>query len=196
MPGLLCLAFALASCSDPPDRVMIEETRTISPREPRPKVNAYDGERFGLHPMSWVVPQGWRQVGPGSMRFVDMRFGPNDEGEAFVSALTGDGGGLLANVNRWRAEMGLEPTDEAGLGGLETVTFLGGAALLVDLDGDYRPVGASQARADHRLIGLIQPATELTFFVKMTGPADLVEQEREKFEQFIRSVRVRSIPSS
>lgn len=175
---------------------MIEETRIVSPREPRPKVNAYDGERFGLHPMSWVVPQGWRQVGPASMRFVDMRFGPNDEGEAFVSALTGDGGGLLANVNRWRAEMGLEPAAAADLESMPTSTFLGGPALLVELDGDYRPVGATSPRPDHRLIGLIQPVTELTFFVKMTGPADLVEQEREKFEQFLRSVRVRSAPSS
>lgn len=194
--ALAGLALLAPACSDPPDRVMIEETRTISPREPQPKINAYDGERFGLHPMSWTVPQGWRQVGPAPMRFVDMRFGPEGEGEAFVSALTGDGGGLLANVNRWRAEMDQEPIQEADLEGMGTMNFLGGPALLVELEGDYRPVGATSARENHRLVGLIQPSTELTFFVKMTGPADLVEQERERFEQFLRSVRVRSTGQS
>ena len=193
---LALAGLGLTACGDPPERVLIEETRVISAREPQPKVNAYDGERFGLHPMSWTVPQGWRQVGPATMRFVDMRFGPDGEGEAFVSALTGDGGGLLANVNRWRAEMDLEPIQEADLQNMETMNFLGGPALKVDIEGDYRPVGATRALENYRMIGLIQPSSELTFFVKMTGPADLVEQERERFEQFLRSVRVRSTGQS
>src|SRR5690349_3907522 len=62
----------------------------------------------------WDTPEGWRAViADQPMRVATFRAGPGDGVEVSVTAFPGDVGGLLANVNRWRGQVGLAPAQES-----------------------------------------------------------------------------------
>src|SRR5690606_181737 len=84
--------------------------------------------------LSFDLPATWTELPP--QQFRDANFRAGDGVECYVTMLGGDGGGLLANVNRWRGQIGLQTTDAASLVGLPTVPMLGGEATLVELVGE------------------------------------------------------------
>jgi hypothetical protein len=88
----------------------------------------------------WTLPKGWAEEEGSGDRQALLRFGPDKPKlEMTVIRLDGDGGGTLANVNRWRDQMGLPKIAKDAL---ETHTRKIEAALpvlLVDLRGPRRP---------------------------------------------------------
>tara|TARA_B110000263_G_scaffold94527_1_gene82684 strand:+ start:2002 stop:2544 length:543 start_codon:yes stop_codon:yes gene_type:complete len=64
-------------------------------------------------PFSWIVPNNWIEGAKSSMRLASFN-APYNNGLADISItnFSGDGGGLKANVNRWRKQLGLEPQSE------------------------------------------------------------------------------------
>ncbi len=64
-------------------------------------------------PFSWVVPDNWLNGDMSSMRLASFN-APYSKGVADISVtnFSGDGGGLKANVNRWRKQLGLDPQSE------------------------------------------------------------------------------------
>src|SRR5437870_9258499 len=83
----------------------------------------------------WATPAGWEQQQPGPMQ--DARFAvASGKATATVSIFEGTTGGVLANVNRWRMQLGLPEVDEAGLPPLLTKLDLPDTkASLVDMKG-------------------------------------------------------------
>ena len=65
----------------------------------------------------WIVPAGWTQeLQQRPMRAATFHTGKGEAAiEVAVSQFPGDVGGLLANVNRWRKQIGLEPISETEL---------------------------------------------------------------------------------
>ena len=129
--------------------------------------------------------------GTGQMRLIDMSFGPAGEGECYVSAMPGAAGGIVANINRWRGQVGQPSLTEEEIDKLPRKMFLGAPAHFVSADGDFKNVGEETPRSGYRLLGLIHQAPDLTLFVKMTGPQALVEQNTAAFEAFCQSVQFR-----
>lgn len=126
------------------------------------------------------VPAHWQAQAPGAMQAA--RFVPKDaadQAEISVALLPGDGGGPLANVNRWRRQLGLAPLAEAELAALlQTRPFGGQPAYWVELaspDAGRRMVAAAVQQGDH------------TWFYKLTGAAAVVEREKPVFLQFVES---------
>ena len=80
----------------------------------------------------WIVPPGWRETPP--TRFLLAKFvtagGDGAKAEVNVTALNGDGGGLPANVNRWRSQVGLGPVTEAELAQLLAPLDLAGGQVM------------------------------------------------------------------
>ena len=70
---------------------------------------------------------------------------------------------------------------------LPVLSLLGRPGSLVDLRGTYFGMG-TEGRADWGMLALILSLEEFTIFVKMTGPAQLVGQERENFISFCASL--------
>jgi len=96
-----------------------------------------------------------------------------------VSPLSGPVGGVMANVNRWRAQLGLEPIDAGRLDTIaRSIDVAGKPASAVDLSG----------KTD-RLLGVIVPRGETTWFIKMKGPGDLVGEQKAAFDGFVKSIR-------
>jgi len=196
--GLLALA-ALAACA-PGEVVEITERRQVRdvPRGLQGPVSS--AARFGggmgvpasnpmpeESPFRFVLPEGWEELEPTSMRLLNLRPGGDPSTDCALTVLGGDGGGLTANVNRWRDQIGLQPITEDEVARLPKTVLLGQQATIVDLRGDYKGMG-DEAKADFGLLGLVLMADQFTLFLKMTGPAEVVQAERPNFERFYASL--------
>jgi hypothetical protein len=124
------------------------------------------------------------------MRDVNFSFGENGEGECYVARLPGAGGGLSANVNRWRKQMGADPLSDEEVFALPKKKLFGQPATFMSVDGDFTGMGASGAQKDYRLLGVILSADTGAIFVKMTGPRKLVEANAAQFDEFVSSLNV------
>ena len=61
---------------------------------------------------TWAAPLHWEENAPSSMRLASYLLPYTDGmGDLSVTHFQGDGGGLLANVNRWRRQLELEPEE-------------------------------------------------------------------------------------
>lgn len=192
--GVLLLAAsaaALTSCDRITERMEITQTRDISSYEAKPKLNAYPQERFGDERLRWETPDGWAQAERSQMRPVNLTFGPNKEGECYLSMLPGGAGGILANVNRWRKQMGQPDITEADLASLPRKNLMGIEGVYVAVDGSYTNVGATEAKTDHRLLGIVATLGDSGLFVKMVGPKELVEANTAAFDKFVSSLTLR-----
>jgi hypothetical protein len=129
---------------------------------------------------SWTAPAHWKVGGPRPMRLASFEVpGDGATADISISALGAAGGGLLANVNRWRGQIGLGPVDEATLSPtLKPLQLAGGSkATLIEIAGPQT-----------NILGAIIPTGERTWFLKMTGPGALVTRERENFTRWVQSV--------
>ena len=204
--ALCVLTTLLPACKRLEERMEITETRAVSSHAGKAAVDIPSASRFpdetpdNTAPPSssslrdllvWKVPEGWSEAetpDPTGLRTVDLRFGPNKEGECYISFMAGPAGGLSANVNRWRTQMGQPAYTAEELGKLEKKPFFNREADFVAFDGDYKGVGMQEAKKGYRLMGLIHSAPQATIFVKLIGPKALVEQNAAAFDAFCQSI--------
>lgn len=92
----------------------------------------------------WTLPEGWREEKAGGERVATFKFGKADAPlELAVTKLEGAGGGVLANVNRWRGQLGLQPIEESDLSRETATRTIGGAkSTVVDFEGTSKPQAA------------------------------------------------------
>ena len=124
----------------------------------------------------WAVPEGWKTLPPGQMQVAKFSVPEKDgaKAEVAVSIFPSETGGTLSNVNRWRAQLGMEATDEAGL--KDCTQPLEGGAVLVDL-----------AKEQRQLVGAIVPRDGRWWFYKKLGDAPAVASAKEAFVQFVKT---------
>jgi hypothetical protein len=140
----------------------------------------------GPHP-EWQMPPGWLELDHSS--FLVAKFRATGEAGAQadinVSTSAGTGGGLLPNVNRWRAQLSLGPVDQAVLDKLAaTLELPTGKALVVDFSG-----ADSENDNRARCIGVMVPLADQTWFYKLMGAEKVVAREKESLLNFVRSVK-------
>lgn len=207
------VVIALPSCKKLDERMAITETRAISTYAAPLEPNATSEQRFGpalralgmeksqeqqgQQPslrdlLTWTAPAGWAEAAPGSdpsgMRLVDMRFGEKQEGECYISIMPGPAGGLDANLNRWRKQMGQPDYTKEEIAKLPKKPLFKRDGVYAEFDGDYKGVGMAEASKGYRLAGVIHSAEQATIFVKMIGPKALVEKNAAAFDQFCQSI--------
>ena len=142
--------------------------------EPAPEPAPADAPQIAL-------PAGWTALTPGPMQMGKFSVPEKDgaKAEVTVSVFPSDTGGMLANINRWRGQVGLPATDEAGLA---TCTAPLDAALpgavLADLKGEAK-----------HMVGAIVPRGGQWFFYKLTGEAAAVSAARESFVSFAKAAK-------
>lgn len=138
--------------------------------------------------LSFDVPEGWTKGGEKSMRLVTLHPAGREDTECYVVGLSGDGGGVAANVNRWRGQMGQAPLSGAEIEALPKIDMLGQKAVLVEIEGTYTGMGDTR-QAGAGFLGAILILPGQSLFVKMTGPAEVVAAERERFLEFCGSLK-------
>jgi hypothetical protein len=109
----------------------------------------------------------------------------NSQAIVNVSLSAGNGGGLAANVNRWRKQVGLSELSESAVSDAVKQVNVGDAkASLVELTG-----ADSQSGNATRMLALVVPDKSQTWFYKLTGATPLVDQEKEAFINFVQTAK-------
>jgi len=131
----------------------------------------------------WQAPKDWKQEAAG--QFLTAAYALPGGGRVTVSKLGGDGGGLAANVNRWRGQLGFKPLDDKDVVGQPLkITDSDEEMLLFNLTSENPP-----ADAQGILAGVLPLKTESWYF-KFSGPVDLLRKSEDLFMEFLRSVRI------
>ena len=137
---------------------------------------------------TWQKPPEWIEVTGNSIRLVSFASGRSEQIECYVTVLPGSAGGVLANLNRWRDQMGL-----AAITPLETAEFnyidmLGEKVPLLELRGEFKDVDGGHLGTGYAMLGTICELPENVMFVKMIGPEAEVASEKRRFVEFCASL--------
>lgn len=179
---LLLLCLLLGGCKEPirSYRVAAEPETVapvLTPNEDPP------AERRELS-VSWTTQPEWEEEKVG--QFLTAAYAIPDVGRLTVSKLGGDGGGLAANVNRWRGQINLKPQPESELRG-QPMPVKGSERQLLLFS--LAPENAT-AEAEGILAAVLPLGTE-TWYFKLTGPATkLLDKGATVFTEFLGTVRI------
>jgi hypothetical protein len=141
-------------------------------------------------PVQYTLPPNWRQKPPSPMRLASFNASaPNGKQvDVSVVSLPGVAGGDLANVNRWRDQIKLEPIDESALQqSAEHIKTGGHDFLVVDL-ASAGPVGEENEK--QRIIAAILVENDRSWFIKMIGEDAAVASQKDAFGDFLRSLKI------
>jgi hypothetical protein len=182
LPAFL-FCFAICSCKK-------EEIRTyrvaVEPESAPPSAPAAGAHDHAVHSdsVTWRALPGWKQEEAG--KFLSAAYTVPELGRLTVSKLGGDGGGLAANVNRWRGQVNMQPLPEAEVRGQPMpVTASSREMLLFNLNPDEAPAEAEG------IFAAVLPLGAETWYFKLTGPsAKLREKGGEVFMTFLGDVRI------
>lgn len=132
-------------------------------------------------PLAYEMPKGWTPGRVGGMRKAAFEVrGDKGRLEITVIDLSASAGGLLSNVNRWRGQVQLNRVDEKTLKAESREIDMNGVkGTLVELVGPRETI-----------LGVIAPTPGKTWFVKAKGDKELAAQEKGRFEQFVRSLKL------
>lgn len=211
LPALLSLPLILTACSQPA-RQEITDVREpgATKREAPPRLDAR--QRLGMRtvaantqqgggadgPLGGItfhhdMPEGWEAVPKTSLRQVNLRMIDVPEAECYFTFLPGGGGGLEANLNRWRRQMGLEALSEEAIAALPTKPIFGRPATFIQIDGDFTGMG-DDPKPDYRMYGLVlnytdpQSQQDQAFFLKMVGPKAVLAEQEDAFDLVASSI--------
>jgi hypothetical protein len=194
----------LVSCGGGNEPALVTQTRE-APASPRPETaNATSQERlFGpqtVAPMghgsvappqfNWTAPETWKAKAGSSMRLANFAIGDNGEAECYVTLLHGAGGGIEANVNRWRGQMGQTPLSADEIAALPKIEAVGRPSPFVEVSGTYTDMSGAD-RGGYLLYATIVDLAGESVFVKMTGPEALVRAEKDHFTAFCQSLKMK-----
>ena len=192
--GLLALTLLTAACGPQHAQPGVQGPSTTP--EPALSLGASSEERFGGRPRTmpgagqaqaaapsagaaagegsyhFEMPAGWTEAGPRPMR--DLNLAVPGGVECWLTRLGPGAGGLEANLDRWRGQVGLGPATPQEVAELETRSLFGAEAFWVDLSG---PDGGT------RLVGLMQFLPDRSMFLRMSGPSDAVAAALDGFQQ-------------
>ena len=178
--GLL-LCFLLVGCKEPVRtyRVAVEPeaappVQSEAPRETEERDMA----------VTWEASPEWTEEKAG--QFLTAAYAIPDLGRLTVSQLGGDGGGLAANVNRWRGQVNLAPLpDDKIIGQPMPIPGSAQPMLLFNLTSDNAEPDAEG------IFAAVLPLESETWYFKLTAPAaKLRENGVEVFTKFLGTVRV------
>jgi hypothetical protein len=136
------------------------------------------------NPAQWTKPDGWDEQPLSEMRLGSFKVAGANAASADVSviAFPGEAGGLVSNINRWRGQLQLPPLDEDQLSQTTQRTDVDNVPTYLV---DFQTV--PNAPKPSRILGAVLQTADRTWFVKMTGPPELIESQREKFLTFVKS---------
>jgi hypothetical protein len=139
----------------------------------------------GSEKPNFKAPANWTTKAPGPM--ITSAYNVQVEGgsaEVTISKFPGAVGGMEANIQRWRGQLGLEPgTAEEARKSAEMIEVGGKKeSYMVDLKGTNVRTGKAA-----RMVSIGVPYQGETWFFKLMGDESAVEKEKEKFVQFVKA---------
>lgn len=181
------LVLALSGCDSDALRVSLVPKRQATPATNPGAPPGHAGHGGAATPsLHWTLPEGWSQSPPeaGSMRYATLH-APAPQGQLDVGVFRfgGEAGGILANVNRWRAELSLAEVGEGELG-----------AVLTPLEGKpgVYAIDWTGADGERGLLAAIVSLPQETWFFKAPGAAPQLQACRDEFLLLLGSLHLAS----
>jgi hypothetical protein len=137
--------------------------------------------------LRWVLPKGWTESrSAGGMRYATLTGTAKGKLDVSVTVFPGPAGGELANVNRWRNQIGLPPVEDAALSkDRKTLKSPAGPVAVFDYTSDGK-----DGKGKTRLVAGILFAGGNSWFVKMVGDTGPVAASRADFVKLLETLRL------
>jgi len=184
----LILTLVLAGCKHE-DRI---RTYTVAKEAPDARPAGQGGHDHAMHrpaPIDYEVPEGWKDHRhEEGMRFATLLA---EEGgqqlEVSIIPLSGGAGGVVANLQRWRGQLGLgEATEEELEDQITRIQGIDGTpGFLIDMTG---PGPEGNTLGPQRMLAAIFMQGGRSWFIKTMGDADFIGPYRDEFEKLCKSV--------
>ncbi|MDP6852996.1 MAG: hypothetical protein QGF36_00030 [Candidatus Marinimicrobia bacterium] len=175
---LTCLSvFIILSCGD--DHI---RTYTLPKQvQSQPEMDLPTNVEPANLQLSWTKPDGWQPSEGSSMRLASFDF-PNkgDTGDISLIQLGGDGGGIAANINRWRTQLGLQPVIASLIE--NEISRIQGKL------GEYIFTHIRNEESGQAFLCAIIPSGKVTFFVKMSSNTETAAAGEVDFKSFCSSL--------
>lgn len=127
---------------------------------------------------SWSLPANWIEGRAVQMRRASFTVRGAESIDISVNSFPGDVGGLAANINRWRTQIGLAPLPPADAEALATpINASHPSAVFIALPGPTQTTYAA-----------IFMHEGTSWFFKLTGPTALAADQEAPFRQWAQSV--------
>ncbi|TMB40040.1 MAG: hypothetical protein E6J62_00710 [Deltaproteobacteria bacterium] len=131
--------------------------------------------------LAWTLPRGWTERRAAGVRYATLKPAVGGKIDVSVVVLPGPAGGELANVNRWRGQIGLASIDERDLArARRSIKTRAGAVSVFDF--------VSDGNKKSRLLAAIVVSDESTWFIKMLGDESPVASSRPDFIHLLQSL--------
>ncbi len=177
---LTCFLF-LSSCNSPKIR-----SYTI-PKEAIPALQTAQPQHQHL---SWDTPDDWLEKPASGMRlgsyYISNYYGVADMS---IVSLSGMDGGLIANLNRWRGQLHLNPVDQSDLPNFHSKRQINGLAF------DYFKLTSDTILANKKenssMIVAMLKYKEHHYFFKATGEKSMIEKIEPSFLTFLESIKLK-----
>ena len=146
---------------------------------PRARTEEPSERTTGPSEPTFTKPAEWAQGPPVPLAVVSLQV--LDGNQKGTITVTRAGGDPLLNVNRWRGQLGLQPWTQDEFAST-------GKVAIGTMQGDLYEL-TSESRS---IIGVIVPDLDRSWFIKMTGDTSLVERERGRFGDFLKSLQLKN----
>jgi len=136
---------------------------------------------------TWNAPASWKEIDGGQFLFTKFVIAGEAGLQATVnvSMSAGDGGGLLPNINRWRAQLGEGSWTEAELKkNTQEIDVLGGKGIYLELSGTD-----SSTQKPAMTLGAQVVREGRTWYYKLMGDPALAAKEKDGFIAFVKGVK-------
>lgn len=124
-----------------------------------------------------TAPDHWEKTKTGMMQLAT--YVVESEGQSAKVSVARAGGGVLPNINRWRGQVQLAPVAQLADIPTESVSVSGEAGLFVELQGKSQTIVVAMVPADNP-----------TWFFKLQGDNQIVQDNVEAFQKFLSTVEL------
>jgi hypothetical protein len=139
-------------------------------------------------PFTFTKPTQWK---PAALpTFAVAAFSVTDNSprpEITITPLPAGAGGIEANVNRWRGQLGLS---------LASADELAAQAQSYEVDGQaahrVRLMGPEDAKPRRAIMAVVVPHEGINWIIALKAEADVADREQDNFDQFVGSLKFRS----
>ena len=191
------LGFVACEQAEPTSYLIPKEDRTVTVPAPaadsaKTKASATTNGSMRILPgmqaaadeageVSYILPEGWEDLPASGIRKANLKVSDeNGTAELTVLVFPGDVGGRLANINRWRGQVGLDDAPSEDLPKFtESYTISKHPGLYVRLEGGAQSI-----------LGGLLPFHGSTWFFKFLGSSGTVLGNEAKMKAFLDTVQL------
>ena len=139
-----------------------------------------ESEKVTGEGITYVTPASWEELKPSMMRKINLKASGMEVTGIFLGAAAK---GVKKNVDRWCGQIGLEAlTDEKMAEAVKEIPFNGGTE---------KASYAFLKGAEKSILAVIYDTADGVWFFKVLGETEKIMSEKENFESFIASIKVR-----